>query len=78
MIEDHQQAEELFRSEAMNGADADLKAFAAATLPTIEAHLAAAQALAKLAEPPQDLASPPSASATQPPPKSPVKEQPEP
>jgi len=53
MVEDHQQAAELFRSEATNGADADLKAFAAAMLPTIEAHLAAAQALYKLVEPPQ-------------------------
>jgi putative membrane protein len=45
MVEDHQQAAELYRSAASGVADPDLKAFAAATLPTIEAHLAQAKAL---------------------------------
>jgi putative membrane protein len=40
MVGDHQEAVELFRAEAANGTDAALKAFAAATLPKIEAHLA--------------------------------------
>jgi putative membrane protein len=45
MIDDHQDAAQLFRSEAETGVDPALKAFAAATLPTIEAHLAQAKAL---------------------------------
>jgi putative membrane protein len=52
MIDDHNEAVDLFRAEAANGADAELKAFAAAALPTIEAHLEQAKALlGKLAEP---------------------------
>ncbi|MEA2569068.1 MAG: putative rane protein [Acidobacteriota bacterium] len=46
MVEEHQQAAELFRSEAANGADAQLKAYAAATLPVIESHFQQAQTLA--------------------------------
>ena len=38
MNEDHDMAVELFRSEAKGGADPHLKAFAANTLPIIEAH----------------------------------------
>jgi putative membrane protein len=45
MIEDHQAAAQLFRSEAAGGVDPDLKAFAASTLPMIEAHLAEAKKL---------------------------------
>lgn len=45
MIDDHQDAVQLFRSEAEGGVDPALKAFAAATLPKIEAHLAQAKAL---------------------------------
>lgn len=54
MIEEHQQAAELFRSEATNGVDPAIKAFAASTLPTIEMHLAQAKAMSALAEPPQE------------------------
>jgi putative membrane protein len=50
MIGDHQQAAELFRAEAATGIDPDLKAFAAATLPVIEAHLAQAKALGAIAQ----------------------------
>lgn len=46
MNEDHDQARELFRSEASGGYDPALKAFAAETLPTIEAHLTHAKAMA--------------------------------
>lgn len=46
MVNDHQQAILLFRSEAAGGADPDLRAFAAESLPTLEAHLAQAMALA--------------------------------
>ena len=40
MIEEHDQALELFRAEAANGADPELKAYAAAMIPKLEAHLA--------------------------------------
>jgi predicted outer membrane protein/cytochrome c2 len=46
MVDEHTQAVELFRGEATNGSDPALKAYAAATLPTLEAHLAQAKALA--------------------------------
>lgn len=39
MIEGHQKTISLFEDEAANGKDADLKAFANKTLPTIKAHL---------------------------------------
>jgi putative membrane protein len=45
MIEDHQEAVRLFREEAEGGVDPQLKAFAAATLVKIEAHLAHAERL---------------------------------
>jgi putative membrane protein len=45
MIADHQEAAELFRTEAETGVDPALKAFAAATLPKIETHLAQAKTL---------------------------------
>jgi putative membrane protein len=45
MIEDHQEAVRLYREEAEGGVDPQLKAFAAATLPKIEAHLAHAEKL---------------------------------
>ncbi len=44
-ITDHQAAVSLFETEARSGADADVKAWAAATLPAISAHLQKAQAL---------------------------------
>jgi putative membrane protein len=40
MIEEHDQALELFRGEASNGVDPDLKAYAAAMIPKLESHLA--------------------------------------
>jgi putative membrane protein len=46
MVEDHDMAAELFRSEASGGADPELKSFAAQTLPLIVAHLDHAKALA--------------------------------
>ena len=46
MVDDHNQSVDLFRAEATNGSDPALRAYAAATLPTIEAHLAQAKALA--------------------------------
>jgi predicted outer membrane protein len=44
-IADHKEAVALFEAEAKNGKDEDLKAFAAKALPTIKAHLDAAQKL---------------------------------
>ena len=51
MIEDHQQAVRLYRSAVTNVVDAELRGYAATTMPKIEAHLAHAQALAQIAEP---------------------------
>jgi len=45
MLADHKKAVALFQREAANGKDADLKAFAAKTLPTLKQHLSMAQAL---------------------------------
>ena len=45
MVSDHKEAVELFEKEAKNGEDADLKAFAEKTLPTLQAHLDKAKAL---------------------------------
>lgn len=42
----HEQAVKLFKDEAENGKDAELKAFAQTTLPKLEAHLAEAKKLA--------------------------------
>ena len=54
MLDEHSQAIELFSGEASGGADAELKAYAAASLPKLEAHLAHAKTLAAIAEnPPQ-------------------------
>lgn len=39
MVDDHQKNVDLFQNEANNGADADLKAWAAKTLPTLQSHL---------------------------------------
>jgi putative membrane protein len=47
MLADHQEAVRLFREEASGGVDAQLKAFAAATLPKIEAHLRHAEGLVR-------------------------------
>jgi putative membrane protein len=45
MVEDHQAAIALFEDEAKSGQDANLKAFASATLPTLREHLKMAQDL---------------------------------
>ncbi|HEX8457592.1 MAG TPA: DUF4142 domain-containing protein [Pyrinomonadaceae bacterium] len=42
---DHQKMEKLFRDESMKGRDADLKAFAAKTLPVVQQHLQMARDL---------------------------------
>jgi putative membrane protein len=45
MVKDHNKAVALFQREATGGADADLKAFAQKTLPTLQEHLRMARAL---------------------------------
>ena len=45
MVNGHRQAVTAFRTEARAGKDADIKAWAAKTLPTIEDHLKVAQSL---------------------------------
>jgi putative membrane protein len=45
MVSDHEEAVALFQKEASAGSDADLKAFAQKTLPTLQEHLKMAQAL---------------------------------
>jgi len=51
MIGDHQQAVRLYRAAATSAVDPDLRRYAAATLPTIERHLAESTALAPIAAP---------------------------
>jgi putative membrane protein len=46
MIQDHEDDAALFETEARDGQDPDLKAFAAKTLPTIKEHLQMAKSLA--------------------------------
>ncbi len=41
MVDDHEDAVDLFENESEDGTDADTKAFAAKTLPTLKAHLEA-------------------------------------
>jgi len=50
MVEDHEKAVKLFSKEAQEGQDADLKAFAAETLPTLQEHLKMASQLAQKQE----------------------------
>lgn len=45
MVKDHQATIALFQQEAKNGKDADLKAFAAKTLPTLQDHLQMARSM---------------------------------
>jgi putative membrane protein len=45
-IKDHKDAVDLFTRQANSGQDADLKAFAAKTLPTIKHHLEMVQGIA--------------------------------
>jgi putative membrane protein len=49
MVKGHQQVAASFRTESKSGKDADVKAWAAKTLPTIEEHLKMAQELSKSA-----------------------------
>jgi putative membrane protein len=51
MVRDHRQAVSLFDRESRYGKDADAKAWAAKTLPTLKAHLAKAQELAAAGKP---------------------------
>ena len=46
MVEDHQEDIKEFQTEANSGQDPDAKAYAAATLPTLNAHLRRIQAIA--------------------------------
>jgi len=46
MIQDHEQDIAVFKKEAASGHDPDARAFASATLPTLEAHLKKIQAIA--------------------------------
>jgi putative membrane protein len=46
MIQDHEEDIAEFKKEAASGQDPDAKAFANATLPTLEAHLKKIQAIA--------------------------------
>ncbi len=46
-VTDHQQMLQLFQTEAQTGTDSDLKMFAANTVPVLQSHLDAANALAK-------------------------------
>jgi putative membrane protein len=46
MVEDHEETIKLFQTEASSGQDADAKAFAAATLPTLQSHLKKIESIA--------------------------------
>jgi len=45
MVKDHEKAVKMFQKESMSGKDADAKAFAAKTLPTLQGHLTMAQSM---------------------------------
>jgi putative membrane protein len=47
MIKDHQEDIAMFKKEAASGQDPDAKAFAVATLPTLQAHLKSIQSIAE-------------------------------
>jgi putative membrane protein len=49
MIKDHEDDIAIFKKEAASGQDPDAKAFAAATLPTLQAHLKAIKSIAEVA-----------------------------
>jgi putative membrane protein len=50
MVRDHKEAVALFKKEARHGKDADLRAFASRTLPTLEHHLKMARRLERHTE----------------------------
>lgn len=45
MVSEHEEAVELFTKESLKGEDSDLRAFAAKTLPTLQAHLEKARTI---------------------------------
>jgi putative membrane protein len=45
MVKDHEKAVSLFQNQADKGTDADVKAFAAKTLPTLQGHLSMAKSI---------------------------------
>jgi putative membrane protein len=49
MLQDHQDTVEVFQKEDQTGQDAEAKAFAKATLPTLQQHLKSIQAIARTA-----------------------------
>jgi putative membrane protein len=48
MVDDHKKVISMFEDEVKNGSDADIKAFASSTLPTLKHHLAEAQKYQKM------------------------------
>ena len=46
MVKDHQEAVSLYQRQSARGAMADLRAFAAATLPALQEHLSMARSMA--------------------------------
>jgi len=48
MVDDHKKVISMFENEVKNGSDADIKAFANSTLPTLQHHLAEAQKCQKM------------------------------
>jgi putative membrane protein len=50
MIDDHKKVISMFEDEAKNGSDADIKAFANSTLPTLRQHLDEAQKCEKMSK----------------------------
>lgn len=50
MVDDHKKVISMFEDEVKNGSDADIKAFASNTLPTLQHHLAEAQKCEKMAK----------------------------
>jgi putative membrane protein len=50
MVDDHKKVISLFEDEVKNGSDADIKAFATSTLPTLRHHLDEAQKCEKMAK----------------------------
>jgi putative membrane protein len=68
MLGEHQEAVELFRSEASSGKDPQLRAFAEAGLPMIESHTREAAMLAETVDAPEDPAPSPTSDSDGPPP----------
>lgn len=48
MVDDHKKVISIFQDEIKNGSDADIKAFASSTLPTLQHHLAEAEKCQKM------------------------------